>query len=87
MALQRTPGRTGEAYVGTERGFWGTLLGGTLAEQLEPKWAQAKCSQVLCEGDALVAQLKVNQAWAVGSWGALCWDCPGKLSGAEVVEA
>lgn len=42
---------------------------------------------MLCEGDALVDHLKVNQAWAVGSWGALCWVCPGKLSGAEVVEA
>ena len=50
-------------------------LGGTLAEQLGPKWAQARGSQMLYEGDILVDQLKVNQAWAVGSRGAVCWEC------------
>lgn len=86
LSLQRAPSRTGEAYVGTDGGFCSTLLG-TLAEQLEPKWAQARGSRVLCEDSALVDQLKVNRVWAVRSWGAICWECPGKWSGAEVVEA
>lgn len=58
--------------MGTDGAFWAILLGGTLAEQLGPKWAQARGSQMLYEGDILVDQLKVNQAWAVGSRGAVC---------------